>query len=341
MLAAGYSRWRFAALMARFSSTGALAPGERVEAARRLLGVDRGTSSGDLRRTFEGVALAQHPDREGGDAAAFAASRDAFEVLRPLAREAGGWIDAVEAAATTSGEVDAYGRTSEYRRTVPVLFLHGGHRDGLWASTQARLAKLGFASRAAVTARASSFGALDEELRAVEQLSADGERDDTEDAGPWHVPPLVVAHGLGAFVAQRFAETNRVSGLVLVEPCPPAPEAYAARLLSEATADDDGLDAARLLADLASGSCALEYDFDDSYEVLVVAPGDADEDLESVADWYGLDVSDDDEEALDACSGWCACDAAGDDVIMAHESWDRDGGLSDRIVRWIDDTYAF
>ena len=95
------------------------------------------------------------------------------------------------------------------------------------------------------------------------------------------------------------------------------------------------------LFELAATLGLLEYDFDDSYEVLVVAPGDADEDLESVADWYGLDVSDDDEEALDACSGWCACDAAGDDVIMAHESWDRDGGLSDRIVRWIDDTYAF
>ena len=50
----------------RWSSTGALVPGESVEAARRLLGVDRGTSSGDLRRVFEGVALAQHPDKKGG-----------------------------------------------------------------------------------------------------------------------------------------------------------------------------------------------------------------------------------------------------------------------------------
>ena len=114
--------------------------------------------------------------------------------------------------------------SAPFERTTPVLFLRGPwHSSWVWESTMAELASRGFESRALRhTSAAAALGTVAEEVAIVAAAAAAG--------GP---PPLLVAHGLGAFVAQKYLESHPASGLVLVAPFPPNPRRPLARLRRE------------------------------------------------------------------------------------------------------------
>jgi hypothetical protein len=73
--------------------------------------------------------------------------------------------------------------------------------------------------------RRRALGTVDDEVRAAAAVAGDG------------TPPILVAHGAGAFVAQKYLESFAAAALVLVAPFPPFPQRPAARLLA-AVADE-------------------------------------------------------------------------------------------------------
>ena len=160
-------------------------------------------------------------------------------------------------------------------------------------------------SRAAVTSGVDALGSVDEEVRALLHLCADRLNTD----GPWHNPPVLVAHGAGSFVAQRFgeldyrhhpqhphqshqphqpiqppstpspptlllqAELHPVTGLVLIAPFGPAPREAVAKLREAAQSTEtflpDIADSTKFIADEPDPTALL---LDMAEQELVIEP---------------------------------------------------------------------
>ena len=169
-------------------------------------------------------------------------------------------------------------------RATPVLFLRSPWCSAwAWRSTMERLSRRGFDCRAiahntaapdpsadhsenergdgsAAAAAAhpqapqsppvvggvgTQLGTVQQEVHALAAVAQQG------------TPPILVAHGLGAFVAQKFLESYAAAGLVLVSPFPPLPQRPARRLLEalqKAREEQEQRGAWLLEATLSAGS---------------------------------------------------------------------------------------
>lgn len=333
---------------------------EEVIQAHASLGHVPGASQDALKRAFNEAALKLHPDHQQSSSGPeeFLELRTAFDVAREFARADGGYLEAEERDVEltfSASNTDERGRTTEYRKTIPIFFCHGPwHSAWAWSSTQRRLAEKGFVSRAVTTNEVGNLGCLEEEVRCLEQLTSD-ELVGSSGEGAWHNPPILVGHGAGAFIAQAFAEIHPVSGLVLVAPAPPTPQAFAERLTSQGDHSNvlpifkeasnnlllrrQGLyqqlvsaepSATPLLRDLMVTGLSAEPFVD----TLVVGTSNdplvTEEDLEELMEWHGLT-----EDELIMVPG------AGNHLTMLDPEWERSGGLSDQIVEWIDEAFSY
>jgi pimeloyl-ACP methyl ester carboxylesterase len=142
-------------------------------------------------------------------------------------------------------------------------------------------------------------------------------------------PPIIVAHGIGGFVAQKYLESFPASALVLVDAFPPYPEACAQRALDNSTA-----------ADLAANEDLLHELLDPENDVflepmsvrmLMVGTSVIESsnssvmpiDLQAAASFHG--VEQDDVAVLSA---------AGPVFIEGNESVDH--VLAERVHEWVD-----
>jgi pimeloyl-ACP methyl ester carboxylesterase len=79
----------------------------------------------------------------------------------------------------------------------------------------------------------ASSGSLRQAVRSIEAV--------VKSCGYW--PPVVVCHSLSTFAAQKYLESFSLSGLVLVNPFPPHPEAtFLSRYMSVVGDDDTNSD---------------------------------------------------------------------------------------------------
>jgi pimeloyl-ACP methyl ester carboxylesterase len=206
-----------------------------------------------------------------------------------------------------------------------------------------RLSKLGFESRALGYSNkpqgASMFalGTVDDEVKAIARVSSEG------------TPPILVAHGVGSFVAQKYLESHPACGVVMIAPFPPYPDAPLKRLVGATTIqllpDDTNQalvnlerlvklepDPSGLLRDAARPENVLNLEpLGRSMEVLLVSthtdPMVTLRDLMALRNWH---------ELLDDESRDLTFDGSNGHLTMAEAAWEAPGGISDRIVDWID-----
>lgn len=104
------------------------------------------------------------------------------------------------------------------RRTHPVIFIHGGlHGSWCFKYLLEFFAERGWEGHALNFLNRSHSASLPRE-RFIQRSSADCAQDVVAVASKLDSPPIVVAHGLGGLVAQKFAEENPVHALVLLAP---------------------------------------------------------------------------------------------------------------------------
>lgn len=106
------------------------------------------------------------------------------------------------------------------RRAPPLLFVHGA-RHGAWCWDEHFLkyfAERGFASYA-VNLRGRGLSSADKPQRLV-RLS-DFVADVATAADPLHQPPILIGHGLGGFVVQKYLEGHYAPLAVLMASAPP------------------------------------------------------------------------------------------------------------------------
>ena len=211
-----------------------------------------------------------------------------------------------------------------------------------------RLSKLGFESQAlrhltpeelnaqGMITTELALGTVNDEVEAAARVASKS------------VPPILVSHGLGSYVAQKYLESYPARGLVMVAPFPPNPEStirrlagVTSKLLPENTHTNCG--DWKLLLELEPNPNVLLRD-SSRYEntlnleplghymevLLVTTQTDPVVDpkvLESVYNWHELEDSKSKEVKREGSNGH---------LTMAEVSWETPGGMSDQIVDWID-----
>ena len=238
--------------------------------------------------------------------------------------------------------------SADLERPTEVLFLRGPwHSAWAWRSTMDRLAKLGFGSRALKSiprfGSKLQLGSLAEEVQLIAQVAS------------LSAPPILVAHGLGAFVAQKYLESYPSSGLVLVAPFPPVPEQPARRLCFERfgpkqrprLAASSGLswqeraseepDPCHLIEDAARFGNALNLEpFAHFLNALVVStesdPVVLEADVSALCSWHDIRSGGDSGTIIRGTG-------SGGHLTMADPEWEMDGGLSDQVASWIDGSF--
>ena len=158
---------------------------------------------------------------------------------------------------------------------------------------------------------------------------------------------MLIAHGVGAFVAQKYLESYAASGLVLVAPFPPSPSSVLPRLSKasllpgEPRANTDPVDWAALVAgepdpsdllrDAALAEQALHLEpVGHILPVLVVStacdPVISHRDVSAMRAFHDLDGGGDDSVLRRGHGGH---------LTMADPDWEAAGGISDEIAAWI------
>jgi len=196
-----------------------------------------------------------------------------------------------------------------------------------------RLGAIGFESKALATCGAA-LGTVDEEVDAVARVSR---------LGP---PPVLVAHGLGAFVAQKYLESYSACGLVLIAPFPPDPAGALSRLDKRSLLPRTGLaekhwsndidlepDPSALISDASRAEQILTLEPAGHFLPVLVVSTEQDpvvqrRDISALAAFH--DLNGNDEVVRPGDKGH---------MTMADPSWECPGGMSDEVVRWFSDKF--
>ena len=221
--------------------------------------------------------------------------------------------------------------SAPFERTTNVLFLRGPyHSSWAWASLMERLGGAGFSCSALTSSVAAPLGSIEDEVKLAALIAGQGP------------PPLLVAHGAGGFVAQKFLESFAAAGLVLVAPFPPVPRACALRL-QRPTVQPSGLSSRcgevefepspnDLVGDCLKAENILNLEPVGNFmEVLTVStmadPVVRHEDIANLRAWHQLGQDGDNR----ACAP-----GAGGHLTMIDPCWEEQGGLADQIAEWVE-----
>jgi len=209
-----------------------------------------------------------------------------------------------------------------------------------------RLSKLGFESQALgygdYSHKSSDLllSTVDNEVENVARVSATG------------TPPILVAHGVGTFVAQKYLESYAASGLVMIAPFPPHPRTTLERFAGTVLNDLMPRDSSRVLEDLNQlvesepGPGGLFQDAARPENILNLEPLGQFIDVLLVSTLTDPIVTQRDvaairslHELLDDDSQNLTFNGSNGHLTMAEALWEETGGISDQIVDWIDKRY--
>mmetsp|Transcript_85052 Transcript_85052/g.164900 ORF Transcript_85052/g.164900 Transcript_85052/m.164900 type:complete len:286 (-) Transcript_85052:63-920(-) len=246
-----------------------------------------------------------------------------------------------------------------FERVTPVFFLRGPwHSSWAWHSTMDRLAAKGFESWAVRSDALSDLpmGTVDDEIASL-----------VKSLPPFSSPPVLVGHGLGAFVALKYLESYAATGLVLVAPFSPNPDAAAlGRLASDQlfpthSAGDSSLkdransepDPSALRAHAGLPSSALNLEPLDSFlEGVLIVTTETDpvvtcDDLSTLMSYSegNTGIQEYSEPTGKEAGGVVASEGlfsthlsvpgSGGHLSMADPDWEKPGGLSEQLAEWV------
>jgi pimeloyl-ACP methyl ester carboxylesterase len=209
-----------------------------------------------------------------------------------------------------------------------------------------RLSKLGFESQALGYTECfqksydSALSTVDNEVENIARVSSKG------------TPPILVAHGVGTFVAQKYLESYAASGLVMIAPFPPHPKNTLKRIIGATLKDLLPVDSSGVLEDLnhlvklEPDPSGLLQDAARPENVLNLEPLGQFMDVLLVSTLTDPIVTQRDmtairnlHELLDDDSQSLTFNGSKGHLTMAEASWEETGGISDQIVDWIDRRY--
>jgi pimeloyl-ACP methyl ester carboxylesterase len=200
------------------------------------------------------------------------------------------------------------------------------------------------------------LGSIDDEINALVEVMKP----------PFSSPPVIIAHGLGAFVAQKYLESYAAAGLVLVSPFPPNPSNALCRLKRELIysprfeADSSyrarveaESDPSALLTDAALPSSILNLeplgDFLDGVLILTTRsdPVVTSQDILDFKAWnhfsdlkeQSIQGEETHSEQASVIASHVSLKGQGGHLTMIDPCWEEEGGLQEKLVSWIDEKF--
>jgi pimeloyl-ACP methyl ester carboxylesterase len=163
-------------------------------------------------------------------------------------------------------------------------------------------------------------------------------------------PPVLIGHGLGALLAQKYLESYAGIALVLVAPFPPDPRAAIdlltfdhafspSTLEQHAQSVQSEPDPTHLKVDAARPETALNLEpLADFLEgVLVVTTGN--DPVISANDVGALMRSHNIHDENEGLASFISAPGSGGHLSMADPAWEAPGGLSDQLAAWIEEKF--